>query len=380
MKLKTLQLRNFRNHTDTHIESAENANVFLGNNGEGKTNVIEALSYLCLTKSFYAANDLTTLKLGESAFKISGEVHSDRDISFSVEVTYESIETDKKYWLNKSQIQKLSSIIGKFPIVILSPEYSGITFGSPSDRRKFIDLAISQSSRSYFEDILEYRRILKQRNRILFDGRRSGGEIETVLDPWTESIIEFGARLTKKRSEFINSFTPYLISAYQEIGVRDEIPNLNYQSFCESEKIDTLPGLKEHFAKYLHEHAQEEQRLGSTIVGPHRDEIELQLNQKDLRKYGSQGQHKTFLIALKVAEFHYLLDTCGETPILILDDVFSELDMHRSRRLLEYVSKLGQYFITTTDERIFPDSFFQKAENKKFYISRGKILHENAAA
>lgn len=380
MKLTKLHLRNFRNHSDTRIESVQGANVFLGKNGEGKTNIVEALAYLCLTKSFYAANDLTTLKIGEPSFKISGEIVSDRKTSFAIEVVYENLSVDKKYTLNKSSVQKLSSVIGQFPVVVLSPEYNGITFGPPSDRRKFLDLTLSQASKRYLEDLLEFRRILKQRNRILFDARKSGRDCEQLLEPWTEGIIEYGVLVTMRRMQFIRDFGPYLMSAYKEIAVNQENPSVEYLALSGSNAGMDQNSLRKVFAAEYRDRHLEEIRTGSTIVGPHRDELDLRINWLELRKYGSQGQHKTFLIALKIAEFHYLKDFCGETPILILDDVFSELDPERSGYLLESISHLGQYFITTTEERIFPDQFFTKAENRKYYVRKGSVEHEQAAA
>jgi len=380
MKIAKLHLENFRNHTKTTIECADHANVFLGNNGAGKTNIVEGLAYLCVTKSFYAANDVTALKIGEPGFRISGEMISDGGNGFSVTICYDASASEKKYLLNGKPVQKLASLIGKFPVVILSPEYSGITFGTPSDRRKFLDLVISQASASYLENLLEYRRILRQRNKLLSDAKLFGEERTDLLDPWNEGLIEYGARVLQRRLEFVQEFAPYLGRAYSAIAGEDEIPESQYVSSIPAGSVRDIESARERFRQLLSLSRQEERRAGLTLVGPHRDDLMFALSGMELRRYGSQGQHRTFLIAMKIAEFEFLRTLSGETPILILDDVFSELDVHRASRLLETVSPLGQYFITTTDERIFPGTFFAESGNKKDVVKGGSIIREQAAA
>ena len=183
MVLTHLELRNFRNHTNTVVDCTEGINVFLGDNGEGKTNLLEAISYLCLTKSFLNANDRTVLMNGENAFSVKGIVFSTQGTKYNINVEFHSDINEKKYTLNDATVLPLSSIIGEFPVVILSPEYRSITFNMPSDRRRFIDMIISQASRSYFEDLQEYRRILRQRNRILMDARKTGTDCLDLLEP-----------------------------------------------------------------------------------------------------------------------------------------------------------------------------------------------------
>ncbi len=380
MKIRKLHLENFRNHSNTTIECADGANVFLGNNGAGKTNIVEGLAYLCVTKSFYAANDLTALKIGESAFRISGELISDTGSECGVQISYDGSAGEKKYFINGKPVQRLSTAIGKFPVVILSPEYSGITFGSPSDRRKFLDFIISQSSARYLEDVLEYRKILRQRNKILSDGRMFGSDSAETLESWSEGLIEYGSRVVQRRWEFVHEFEPYLRTAYEAIAGEYEKPKSEYVSPVISESIPNGEKIQEEYNRLLLESKHEERRIGSTLVGPHRDDLLFTLNEMELRRYGSQGQHRTFLIALKIAEFEFLRSVSNETPILVLDDVFSELDAQRSGRLIEMVSPMGQYFITTTDERSFPKTFFSDASNKQMVVKGGSIVREQAAA
>ena len=169
MKLQRLVLETFRNHEQTIIDCSSGVNIFLGDNGEGKTNILEGISYLCLSKSFYAANDTVVMNINRNGFTATGSFLSDGKIFYEVRVTFDKLQNQKKITVNKAKIDKASSLIGQFPVVILSPEQSSITIGSPSDRRRFVDFVVSQSSRTYLEYLIDYRRILKQRNKILSD-------------------------------------------------------------------------------------------------------------------------------------------------------------------------------------------------------------------
>ncbi|MEX0602675.1 MAG: DNA replication and repair protein RecF, partial [Bacteroidota bacterium] len=243
----------------------------------------------------------------------------------------------------------LSEFIGQFPVVILSPENNKITFGSPADRRRFLDLVISQSSRSYLQDLLEYRRALRQRNKILLDAKLAQRDPGEQIDPWTENLVAHGVRVIQKRGEFLKNFRPHLVEAYREIAGGKEEPGLRYRTITGRHNTEETNSLTERFRSAVTRIAAEERRMGSTLVGPHRDELEMTINGLELRKFASQGQHRTFLIALKLAEFHYLYGRCKETPMLILDDVFSELDREREQRMFGLAQSLGQTFITATD-------------------------------
>jgi len=351
MKLSCIKLRNFRNHGNSEISFCPELNVLLGNNGQGKTNVLEAISYLSLTKSFYAANDATTLQLGREFFEIEGTLISDDGHQSDVRVTYNRESAEKQFTINRNRPETLASVIGEFPIVILSPEHHAITFGSPIERRKFIDLLLSQISRVYFEDLLEYRRVLKQRNRILLDLKlQQRGETDT-LEPWTISLVNHGSRIIHKRREFLSEFQTYMHQAYHDLAGNHEAPGFNYLSL--PDLPDDCNRIAERMHETLDQRRSEELNRGVTLVGPHRDEVRFSIDGISLQKFASQGQHKTLLVALKVAEFFYLKERRNEVPIFLLDDVFSELDEHRSQHILDLVGGLGQTFITATSESVF---------------------------
>ena len=281
--------------------------------------------------------------------------------------------------MNKAKVDKASSLIGMFPVVILSPEQYSITIGSPSDRRRFVDFVVSQSSRTYLESLIDYRRILKQRNKILSDIQFFHKENNNALEPWNENLVQIGTALIQKRKEFIEDFQNLVINSYVTLTGTTERPGISYlPSFdCTAENKEAIQTMFHHA---LQEYSQEERRIGYSLVGPHRDEFVFKINKLDARNFASQGQHKTFLVALKLAEFFYIKERCNETPILLLDDVLSEMDGRRSQRLLEATAELGQVFITSTDERVLKWVPVVSSKPRKFFVKQGTIDRVEDAA
>jgi DNA replication and repair protein RecF len=364
MKVVTIQIHRFRNHQETALEFGSATNVFVGENGQGKTNIIEAISYLCLTRSFYVASDSIALQQGEAMFRLSGTLQAENGLSNTVRVTYENASNAKSYVVNDKEIQSYASVIGQFPLVVLSPENSAITFGGPADRRKFLDMVIAQSSKVYLDDLLEYRKALRQRNRLLMNASQSGDTgpaFREQLAPWTDTVVRYGVRIIVRRQEFFKEFSPYLTERYEQFVHNGETPSAHYVSTTGATEQEAA-AIDEAFRKKMNVRYKDEVRLGTTLVGPHRDEIQFEINGLQLRSYASQGQHKSFLIALKLAEFSYLKERVQETPVLLLDDVFSELDEKRSALLVSQLRSMGQTFITTTttamlQERVPTDDF-----------------------
>jgi DNA replication and repair protein RecF len=226
--------------------------------------------------------------------------------------------------------------------------------------------------------LLGYRRVVKQRNKILLDARITRQDPGEAIEPWSKGLVEHGTQLIVKRREFLKEFTTQVADAFQRLTGEQETPMLNYAPSVTVDEQATAGEIADRFMQSLTEQFTEERRAGTTLVGPHRDEIEFSINKRDLRKYASQGQHKTFLVALKVAEFHYLKEQCNETPLLLLDDVFSELDEHRSHRLLNMVGELGQTFITSTSEQVFSGALEWGNGARKFLVKQGAVTHEEA--
>lgn len=375
MKVTRVAMRHFRNHSNSKIAFVNGINAILGNNGQGKTNVLEAVSYLSLTKSFYAANDATVLQIGQAMFEVEGSIVTDRGTTYTVRAAY-SRTGEKAFTVNGTKPQTLASVIGQFPIVVLSPENNAITFGGPSERRRFMDIVLSQISCAYLEDILEYRRVLKQRNKLLLNAkleRNTAALLQSQIEPWTESLVQRGGRIIRHRQLFINEFRDYVKRAYADLVQSDEAPEVAYVTIPGTQEANGELAINDLLRKELQARSSEELRRGTTLVGPHRDDLQLKIDGIGVQHFASQGQHKTMLVALKIAEFFYLKERRDEVPIFLLDDVFSELDDHRSRLLLSKVESLGQSFITTTEESVFHDAIEWNGTNKKFYVEAGTI-------
>lgn len=372
MKLTHVLMHNFRNHAETSIRFSEGINALFGNNGQGKTNVLEAISFLSLTKSFYAANDATVLQFGKQIFSVEGRIVSDAGIEHRVRVAY-SRAGEKVFTVNGAKPETLSSVIGRFPIVVLSPENNAITFGAPSERRRFLDVLLSQISRSYLEDVIEYRRALKQRNKLLLDAKLERVYTEELIEPWTQSLAQLGSRIIAQRNAFVVEFRKYMVRSYQQLVQSDETPSIEYRTVDGVKGDSTAQEIATLMREEIGAKMYEERRRGTTLIGPHRDDLLFRINGISVQHYASQGQHKTMLVALKIAEFFYLRERRQEVPLFLLDDVFSELDERRARSLLETVSSLGQTFITTTDERVFHGAVEWNELNRKFYVEQGAV-------
>ena len=374
-----MQLTAFRNHEQTEIDCAPGINILLGKNGEGKTNTLEGLSYLCLTKSFFGSNDSTVLQSGQEGFEVNGILCSDAGIEYRVRAAFRHESGEKEFFINTSPVERFSSVIGQFPVVILSPESGAITNGAPSERRKFMDFVISQSSKRYLEDLLEYRRILRQRNKILLDAKLGRTDPSRLLQPWNEELVDRGARIFVRRRTFAAGFSPHVIEAYRQLAGGTESPAMKYHSSIPMEETQTEEEARNLFEQQLERTRSDERRSGTTMVGPHRDELEFTINGMTLKHHASQGQHKTVQISLKTAEYHYLRECCRETPILLLDDVFSELDADRSERMLGMLNTMGQAFITATGDEALRCRVTWGGDNRKFSVQQGSVLHEEAA-
>ena len=371
MILSGIRLSNFRYHAATEISFGPGLNALFGENGQGKTSVLEAVSYLSLTKSFYAASDADCVRIGTDRFELEGTMVAESGVAHRIRVACRLAPPEKVFSVDSAPPESLASVIGRFPAVVLSPENSAITFGGPADRRRFVDLTLAQVSGAYLRDLMEYRRILRQRNRILADARGRGGKADGVLAPWTENLISCGARIAHRRMLFIEEFAQYVLQAYRDLQLEEEKPGLAYRCGFPLEGHADAADLGRLFAGALERGSAEEARRGTTLAGPHRDDVRLTLDSLGVQQFASQGQHKTLLVALKVAEFAYVKERRDETPVFLLDDVFSELDERRARRILALAAGMGQAIITTTDDRTFGTSVVWGETNRRFTVERG---------
>jgi DNA replication and repair protein RecF len=343
MFLSSISLKNTRKHTDTHIDFADKLNYIVGGNGVGKTTILEAIYYLCTTKSCLTQADKEVVKIGETGFNITGNFNG--RTNDEVKINYSVTENKKAFLLSNKQIHKFSDIIGKFPVVLLSPSDHSITQGYPAERRKFVDSVISQASRTYLNLLLEYNRTLKQRSSLLSRLRELNKTQNRELNAWNENLVQTGAEIINHRNSFVLEFAFYIKEAYKNILGSKEEPGISYhflEGNCEG-------SIEKCFSSLLDQRREEELRRATNLVGPHRDDFVFDINNLNLKSYGSQGQHKTFQTILRFAEYFYLRDKTETSPIFLLDDVFGELDAERAAAISDYLSTVGQAFITLTD-------------------------------
>lgn len=343
MFLSSIYLRNIRKHTNSRIDFTNKLNYIVGANGVGKSSVLEAIYYLSTTKSSATTTDSEVVKIGQDNFTIQGDfIGLTNDF---VQVNYSVVENKKTYMLNNKQVNKFSDVIGKFPVVLLSPDDQKITEGYPAERRKFIDSVISQSSRTYLNLLIEYNRTLKQRSFLLNRIRESNHPTHGELDAWSEKLVKSGTEIIKHRIIFISEFENYVIETYKKIIHEKENPGISY-SFLDG---NCLGNIEACFEQMINQRAEEEIRRGINLVGPHRDDFVFDINGLNLKNYGSQGQHKTFQTVLKFAEYFYLKDKMKNAPVFLLDDVFGELDAERAKSISNCLSSVGQAIVTLTD-------------------------------
>ncbi|MBU1095333.1 MAG: DNA replication and repair protein RecF [Bacteroidetes bacterium] len=350
MILRSLGLRNFRLHKQTNLEFSENLNYIIGGNGQGKTTILEAIYYLCTTKSLNQCLDAEVVNFNETFFEVTGQF---RDLADNRTGIYYNTDNNKKsIFIDDKQIYRASAVIGKFPVVTLIQSDHAITQGAPAERRKFVDSIISQASETYLNFLLDYNKILRQRSALLSKIKETNDKsLYGQLEAWTITLVKTGSELVRHRMKFVKSFNEYVAEAYQKIMEDFEVPFINYSFLGEMD--ENL--IEDRFNEELMNLQSDELLRSKNLVGPHRDDFCFSVNGYELRKYGSQGQHKTFQIALRFGQFFYMKDTLGRTPIFLMDDVFGELDTYRANKISLYLKEIGQAFITMTD--------FSKLEN-----------------
>ncbi|TYP94105.1 DNA replication and repair protein RecF [Fodinibius salinus] len=372
MQNTNLKLQNFRNHIETTVEWAPHMNVIIGQNGAGKTNLIDALHYLCMSRSFVSSSDRYVVNKDASFFMIKGHFKGRIRSSFDVGCSY-SRGKGKKIFVNESPLDRLSDLIGMVPVVVLSPADKKLTSEGPKQRRSFIDSFISQISPGYLQDLLDFRKARKQRNKLLKEFRGSREVLQAYLEPWNVQLAEYGSRIVAKRTEVLNVFQSYLASEYEEISGMCHKPDLEYQTFCEPSEDEEL--IRERYMATLDEEEDHEIEREVTLIGPHRDEIVFYLDDFELRNFGSQGQHRLFALALKLAQLLYFSDELDDLPIFLLDDVFGDLDAQRTEVLLNaLIDHAGQTFVTAANPIPFDNYLtFDGKKNRKFEVEDGNI-------
>ncbi len=346
MHLEKLTIRNYRNHANTEIELIPGVNIITGKNGEGKTNILEAIFYLASGRSHLGSRDNELIQWGASCFSIQGEV-AKKSGKTKYDIQYAE-NGKKRIRINRKDIHRLSELIGQFFVVMFSPESLRIIQGSPQERRKYIDFAASQSSPSYFHHLHLYHRILTQRNELLKKNDNSK-EYQSTLSVWNDQLIEAGSEVIQRRVEFLMTMEDEIIPIHQHIsGQKEELQIAYHSSIGDVGDFNRIE-IQQLFAEKLKKVRDLERIRGFTLTGPHRDDLRIFINGNDVQKFGSQGQQRTAALSLKLGEVNLLTNQTGEKPILLLDDVMSELDDERRGFLLDEVKNSSQTIITSTN-------------------------------
>ncbi len=364
MYLKKLSLVNFKNYGEVELDFTSRINCFVGPNGVGKTNLLDAIHYLSLCKSYFNAVDSQNIKHKEDFSIIQGDYQIDGEN----EAIYCGIQKSKRknFSRNKKEYKKLSEHIGLIPLVMISPADTSLIIDGGEERRKFINGVIAQYDRVYLNDILNYNRILSQRNKLLKNIADQNNPDMTMMDVYDDQIVEFGKKIFEKRKEFVAELIPVFERFYKYISLEKEDVTLEYRSQL----------LNNDFSLLLKKHLQKDRILQYTTSGIHRDDLSMKLAGYPLKKVGSQGQQKTFQLALKLGKFEFIRQVSGKNPILLLDDVFDKFDSERVKQIVRLVSEnnFGQIFITDTDEERMISILGQLGiENRVFTIDGDKI-------
>lgn len=339
MRLKQLAVSNFRNITAARIEPGERFNLFHGLNGQGKTNLLEAIHLLGSPRSFRTSRLPELIRHGEARAQVQGAVESNgmqNQLRLLLEAGGRRVEIDGK------AVQRASDLHGRLNAVVFSPDDTGMVRMGPESRRRYLDRAVYMGDLGYLHCWHDYQRILKQRNVLLKNSDRSG------LEVWTEKLAEAGAELIERRIRFVAVLDGKLRSHYATIAGVGEACGISYRP--EGVREIERTRIRSELIDLFQRHQRSDERYGTTTAGPHRDDLTFLLEDRPLKAFGSQGQQKSFVLSLKMAEMDNLREIFGESPLLLLDDMSSELDAGRNRNLMEFLTTRDiQVFITTTE-------------------------------
>ena len=369
MWLKKLSLLNFKNYQEADLQFSAAVNAFAGNNGAGKTNLLDAIHYLSLCKSYFNPIDSQQIKQNEEFFMIQGAF--ERQDSEEVIACSLKRNQKKQFKRNKKDYQRLADHIGLFPLVMISPYDISIIIEGSEERRRFIDNVISQTDNQYLDELILYNKHLANRNALLRSIAQTGRYDAALMEIYDEQLISSGNIIFAKRKTFMEAFLPVFASHYEYLSEGAEEVELIYDSQLAKEDFSTL----------LKKSVERDRALERTTTGIHKDDLLCSIHGMPLKKFGSQGQQKSFLIALKLAQYSYLNQKKGFKPLLLLDDIFDKLDDLRITKLMQMVSHqdFGQIFITDTSsdrvKRIFEGIGVGLSI---FKIENGTVNHDGA--
>ena len=337
MKLKKLVLKNFRNYSNLDVDFSDTTNIIFGDNGSGKSNLIEGIYLLALTKSFRTNNDLNLIKENEGKASVNGTIVTNEKCSYQIDID----EEGKKVFIDGDKVNKISDYVTKINIVLFNPLDTRFINDSPAFRRKILNIEISQINKEYLNLLSDYNKVLKNRNAYLKQLLINGNSSTEYLDILTSKLIDYGLKIADIRNEYINELNNFISDIYKNIFEYGDL-KINYKSMFKNKNVAKLTD--DYRRNY-----RKEMNYGKTLFGIHHDDFEIKLDGHNIREYGSVGQQKNSIISFKLSEVLIIKKLTRDYPILILDDLFSELDDKKINNIIKMLNKEVQTFITTTD-------------------------------
>ena len=367
MIISKISLVGFRNYSNTSISLGNGMNIFVGDNAQGKTNILEGITFLALTKSHRIGVNPNVIQFNKKKCKLIGTIKKNKIISkLEIEIT----DDYKKLWVNKTEIRKVADYISYLNIIVFTPDDLEIVKGSPSVRRNLLNIELSQISKEYLQYYNEYNKLLKTRNeylKVLFNNNIAD---KTYLDILTDKLIEKAVFIYQKRNDYINMVNLSIDSHYYDIS-KDKGISVKYVPNIEIEEFDS-ESLRKRLKHLFKKNYMKELNYGMTLYGPHRDDFYFEYNQHDLKFFGSQGQQKLAILSFKLSEIEIFKEFCGTSPVLLLDDIFSEFDIKKRNQLLKKISSNDiQSIITTTDLKNIQKKYVENAY--VFHVKNGEI-------
>lgn len=372
MYIEELSLVNYRNYDRLTIHFDHKVNVILGENAQGKTNLMEAIYVLGFTKSHRTPRDKELIQWDAEYGKIKGRVFK-KNRSLPLEVIFSS--KGKKAKFNHIEQKRLSDYIGSLNIVMFAPEDLNLVKGSPQEKRRFIDMEIGQIEPVYIYHLNQYQKILKQRNALLKDLQRRRTKDTTMLQIYTEQLAEHGAAILFRRFRFLKKLREWAVPIHLQISRDQENLKIDYLSKVDVSESMDMEKMRDTYLTEFNRKEESEIERGTTLIGPHRDDLVFTVNDRNVQHFGSQGQQRTTALSLKLAEIELIYQEVGDYPVLLLDDVLSELDDYRQSHLLNAIQGKVQTFVTTTNIDGIAHETIREAEI--FTIHEGKLVENN---
>ena len=369
MKLTNLQLQNFRNYESVQLEFTDGVHVFIGENAQGKTNLMESIYALAMTKSHRTTNDKELIGWNKEFATIKGTVEK---TATKTNLELQFSKKGKIAKVNYLEQKRLSSYLGNLNVILFAPENLTLVKGSPQNRRKFVDMELGQMSSLYLYDLVEYNRVLKQRNTYLKQLAIKKKQPEEYLEVLSEMLSELASKIVFHRLDFMKQLEALAIPIHDQLSLGREKFSVSYQATIPLEDGLTPSQMKEIYMNQFKKNQTREADQATTLIGPHRDDLIFYLNEIPVQTYGSQGQQRSTVLSLKLAEIELMKLSTGEYPLLLLDDVLSELDDDRQTHLIKAIENKVQTFITTTSLDGIKQQFIN--EPVVIPIEKGTIL------